>query len=162
MHAICSCRILQYLLLCDTVSYSIQPVMSLAVLVSAYKESCEQVAKQPSMIAQFSPPLIRFVYSFRVQPQSNYIVMNNCGGTIDIGVDALEPAEEKMFHRRLAPAVRRVQRLQRRPGLRLLSRPNEKEVSAYGDIFGQNNDDDDEVILNINFPFFLEINFYIV
>jgi len=46
--AICSCRILQYLLLCDTVSYSIIPVQNQSELVSAYKESCEQVTLCPA------------------------------------------------------------------------------------------------------------------
>lgn len=53
--AICSCRILQYLLLCDTVSYSILPVRSLGELVAAYKESCEQV---PIPTQQFKNLLI--------------------------------------------------------------------------------------------------------
>ena len=90
--AICSCRILQYLLLCDTVSYSIIPVKNLDELVSGYKESCEQVIDSLTVIF-----IIKCFWQFVFISQANHIILINCGGTIDI-VQALEPSEEKIFY----------------------------------------------------------------
>lgn len=53
MDAIASCRILQYLLLCDSISYSIVPVQNQNDLISAYKESCEQVKLHVLLIDSF-------------------------------------------------------------------------------------------------------------
>ena len=90
--AICSCRILQYLLLCDTVSYSIIPVQNLNELVAAYKESCEQVKHFPMKLVVFLSPYVCILFM-----QTNHIILINCGGTVDI-VQTLEPTEEKIFY----------------------------------------------------------------
>jgi len=126
--AICSCRILQYLLLCDTVSYSIIPVQNLNELVAAYKESCEQ---------------------------TNHIILINCGGTVDI-VQTLEPTEEKIFYIADSHRPYDVCNIYNDGQVCLLGKSNEKEeIPSFEDIFGneesdsenedeQNEDEEDE------------------
>ncbi|EFX82665.1 hypothetical protein DAPPUDRAFT_302385 [Daphnia pulex] len=114
--AIASCRILQYLLLCDSISYSIVPVQSQNDLISAYKESCEQ---------------------------SNHIILINCGGTLDI-VETLEPSEEKIFYIADSHRPYDVCNIYNDGQVCILGKVNEKEdIPTYEDIFG-NDDDDDE------------------
>nr|CAG4641805.1 EOG090X08GG [Eurycercus lamellatus] len=116
--AICSCRILQYLLLCDTVSYSIIPVQNQSELISAYKESAEQ---------------------------ANHIILINCGGTVDI-VEILEPTEEKVFFIADSHRPYDVTNIYNDGQVCLLGKSNEKEgIPSYEDIFGTN-DEDEELI----------------
>ncbi|KAI9559146.1 hypothetical protein GHT06_015935 [Daphnia sinensis] len=114
--AIASCRILQYLLLCDSISYSIIPVQNQNDLISAYKESCEQ---------------------------SNHIILINCGGTLDI-VEHLEPTEEKVFFIADSHRPYDVCNIYNDGQVCLLGKSSEKEeIPSYEDIFG-NDDDNDE------------------
>nr|CAG4643303.1 EOG090X08GG [Ilyocryptus agilis] len=114
--AICSCRILQYLLLCDTVSYSIIPVRSLEELVLAYKENCEQ---------------------------ADHVIFVNCGGTVDL-VEALEPAAEKVFFVADSHRPYDVCNIYNDGQVCLLGKSTEKEnIPSYDDIFG-NDDEEDE------------------
>ncbi|XP_046645795.1 cell division control protein 45 homolog [Daphnia pulicaria] len=115
--AIASCRILQYLLLCDSISYSIVPVQSQNDLISAYKESCEQ---------------------------SNHIILINCGGTLDI-VETLEPSEEKIFYIADSHRPYDVCNIYNDGQVCILGKVNEKEdIPTYEDIFGNDDDDDDD------------------
>nr|CAG4646363.1 EOG090X08GG [Macrothrix elegans] len=115
--AICSCRILQYLLLCDSISYSIVPVQNQNELVEAYKESCEQ---------------------------SNHIIFINCGGTVDI-VETLEPSEEKIFFIADSHRPYDVCNIYNDGQVCLLGKSTEKEgIPAYEDIFGNDEDDEDD------------------
>nr|CAH0109028.1 unnamed protein product [Daphnia galeata] len=115
--AIASCRILQYLLLCDSISYSIVPVQSQNDLIAAYKESCEQ---------------------------SNHIILINCGGTLDI-VETLEPSEEKVFYIADSHRPYDVCNIYNDGQICILGKVNEKEdIPTYEDIFGNDDDDDDE------------------
>ncbi|KAK3927335.1 Cell division control protein 45-like protein [Frankliniella fusca] len=66
---ICAARILQYLFRCDTISYTLVPVSGIQDLRQAYEENCEEI---------------------------KYVVLLNCGGTIDI-VELLEPVEDVIF-----------------------------------------------------------------
>jgi len=115
--AICSCRILQYLLLCDTVSYSIIPVQNQSELVSAYKESCEQ---------------------------TDHVILINCGGTIDL-VQTLEPTEEKVFYVADSHRPYDVCNIFNDGQICLLGKSNEKEeIPSFEDIFGNEEDSDSE------------------
>lgn len=67
--AICACRILQDLLKCDNIPYTLVPVGGISELKSAYDENCEEV---------------------------KYVVLVNCGGTVDL-VDILQPEEHVVF-----------------------------------------------------------------
>lgn len=67
--AICSCKILQELFKCDNISYTLVPVGGIADLKTAYEENNEEI---------------------------KYVVLVNCGGTIDI-VDILQPDEDVVF-----------------------------------------------------------------
>lgn len=115
MDAICSCRILQYLLLCDTVSYSIVPIRSRNELVSSYKDSAEQ---------------------------ASHVIFINCGGTIDL-VDLLEPSEEKVFFVADSHRPYDVCNIYNDGQVYLLGKSTEKEgIPPFEDIFGNDEDED--------------------
>lgn len=67
--AICTCKILQGLFKSDNISYTLVPVGGIAELKQAYEENNEEI---------------------------KYVVLVNCGGTIDL-VDILQPEEEVVF-----------------------------------------------------------------
>lgn len=64
--AICACKILLSLFRCDNTLYSIVPVEGVQDLVESYNKHCEQI---------------------------KYVLLINCGGTIDI-IDTLQPEED--------------------------------------------------------------------
>ncbi|XP_013782341.1 cell division control protein 45 homolog, partial [Limulus polyphemus] len=101
--ALCACKILQSLLQCDNVLYTLVPVAGKSDLQEAFREHGDQV---------------------------KYVVMINCGATIDV-VEFLQPKEETVFF----IADRGGGLIYNEEQVKLLMKPGDEEVPAFEDLF---------------------------
>lgn len=115
--AICACKILQYLFQCDNVLYTLIPVYGKQTLSEAF---------------------------LKHKDQAKYVVMVNCGGTVDV-VEALEPADEVVFFIADTHRPVNVYNVYSESQVRLLMNADDCEgIPAYNDIFKDEDTDDEE------------------
>lgn len=115
--ALCACRILQFLLHCDNVLYSLISVNGKQSLLAAYN---------------------------RHKIQTKYVILINCGSTIDI-VEYLKPDEEVVFFICDTSRPVDVYNVYSESQIRLLIKPEDDEaIPAFDDIFREDEEDDNE------------------
>lgn len=89
--AICAAKILQTIFLYDSVAYTLIPVCTISDLTDAYNEHKQDVGYDDifkNLVSQFLKTSSLL--------QLKYVILINCGGTIDI-VETLEPEEHVVF-----------------------------------------------------------------
>ncbi|KDR16293.1 cell division control protein 45 homolog [Zootermopsis nevadensis] len=115
--AICTCKILQYLFRCDSIIYTLVPVQGITDLQNAYEENCEEI---------------------------KYVVLVNCGGTIDI-VDSLQPEEDVVFFVIDSHKPTDVCNIYNNGQIRLLSKAEDDEgIPEFEEIFQDESEEDDQ------------------
>uniref|UniRef100_A0A2H1VKQ4 SFRICE_006297 n=1 Tax=Spodoptera frugiperda TaxID=7108 RepID=A0A2H1VKQ4_SPOFR len=114
--AICTCKILQGLFKSDNISYTLVPVGGIAELKQAYEENNEEI---------------------------KYVVLVNCGGTIDL-VDILQPEEEVVFFVLDAHKPTDVCNVYSDGQVRLVYKDSEENIPNFDDIFRDDEEEEDE------------------
>ncbi|KAE8747250.1 hypothetical protein FOCC_FOCC006042 [Frankliniella occidentalis] len=115
--AICSARILQYLFRCDTISYTLVPISGIQELRLAYEENCEEV---------------------------KYVVLVNCGGTIDI-VELLEPNEDVVFFLIDSHRPTDLCNVFSSSQVRIIGKPEaEENIPEFDDVFREDSEDEED------------------
>ncbi|XP_022831815.1 cell division control protein 45 homolog [Spodoptera litura] len=114
--AICTCKILQGLFKSDNISYTLVPVGGIAELKQAYEENNEEI---------------------------KYVVLVNCGGTIDL-VDILQPEEEVVFFVLDAHKPTDVCNVYSDGQVRLVYKDDEENIPNFDDIFRDDEEEEDE------------------
>ncbi|PZC80648.1 hypothetical protein B5X24_HaOG214215 [Helicoverpa armigera] len=113
--AICTCKILQGLFKSDNVSYTLVPVGGIGELKQAYEENNEEI---------------------------KYVVLVNCGGTIDL-VDILQPEEEVVFFVLDAHKPTDVCNVYSDGQVRLVYKDSEENIPNFDDIFRDEEEDEE-------------------
>ncbi|XP_069698969.1 cell division control protein 45 homolog [Periplaneta americana] len=115
--AICACKILQSLFRCDSIIYTLVPVQGITDLQKTYEDNCEDV---------------------------KYVVLVNCGGTIDI-VDALQPQDDVVFFVVDSHRPTDVCNIYNNGQIRLLSKADDDEgIPEFEEIFQEESDNEEE------------------
>ncbi|KPI98939.1 PREDICTED: cell division control protein 45 homolog [Papilio xuthus] len=114
--AICACKILQGLFKCDNISYTLVPVGGISELKTAYEENNEEI---------------------------KYVVLINCGGTIDL-VDILQPDEEVVFFVLDSHKPTDICNVYSDGQVRLVYKDDEENIPNFDDIFRDEEDDENE------------------
>ncbi|XP_013143374.1 PREDICTED: cell division control protein 45 homolog isoform X2 [Papilio polytes] len=114
--AICACKILQGLFKCDNISYTLVPVGGISELKTAYEENNEEI---------------------------KYVVLINCGGTIDL-VDILQPDEEVVFFVLDSHKPTDICNVYSDGQVRLVYKDDEENIPNFDDIFRDDDDDENE------------------
>ncbi|XP_034945738.1 cell division control protein 45 homolog [Chelonus insularis] len=114
--AICACKILQQLFKNDNVVYTLEPVQGIQDMVKAYADNCEEI---------------------------KYVVMINCGATIDI-VELLEPPEDTIFFIVDSHRPYDLCNIYSEGQIRILGKPEEDdEIPEYNEVFREDSSDDE-------------------
>ncbi|XP_068623674.1 cell division control protein 45 homolog [Battus philenor] len=116
--AICACKILQDLFKCDNISYTLVPVGGISELKSAYEENNEEI---------------------------KYVVLINCGGTIDL-VDILQPDEEVVFFVLDSHKPSDICNVYSDGQVRLVYKDEEENIPNFDDIFRDDEEDENEEV----------------
>lgn len=115
--AICACKILQCLFRYDSIIYTLVPVQGITDLQNAYEENSEEI---------------------------KYVVLVNCGGTIDI-VEALQPKEDVVFFVIDSHKPTDVCNVYNNGQIRLLSKAEDDEgIPDFEEIFQDESEEEDE------------------
>ncbi|XP_035232048.1 cell division control protein 45 homolog [Stegodyphus dumicola] len=115
--AICACKILQYLFHCDNVLYTLIPVYGKTSLRESFA---------------------------RHKDQAKYVILINCGSTIDI-VDVLEPNEEVVFFICDSHRPVNIYNIYSESQIRLLMKSSDCEgVPQYDDVFKDSDSEDED------------------
>lgn len=115
--ALCACKILQYLFQCDNVLYTLIPVCGKASLIQAFS---------------------------RHKDQAKYVVMVNCGATIDI-IECLQPNENVVFFVSDSHRPVNIYNVYSESQIRMLMKPDDCEgIPAYDDVFKDDESEDEE------------------
>ncbi|XP_060806646.1 cell division control protein 45 homolog isoform X2 [Amyelois transitella] len=114
--AICACKILQELFKCDNISYTLVPVGGIAELKTAYEENNEEI---------------------------KYVVMVNCGGTIDL-VDILQPEEDVVFFVLDSHKPTDICNVYSDGQVRLVYKDSEENIPNFDDIFRDDEEEEDQ------------------
>ncbi|KAH0564651.1 cell division control protein 45 homolog [Cotesia glomerata] len=115
--AICACKILQQLFKNDNIVYTLAPVQGLKDLIKAYEDNAEEI---------------------------KYVIMINCGSTIDI-VEILEPPEDIIFFVIDSHRPYDLCNVYSEGQIRILGKPSDdEEIPEYDEIFREDSSDEED------------------
>ncbi|XP_077296461.1 cell division cycle protein 45 [Arctopsyche grandis] len=115
LDAICACKILQSLFKCDNIPYTLVPVKGVLDLKTAFDENSEEI---------------------------KYVVLVNCGGTIDI-IDLLQPDDSVIFFIIDSHKPTDVCNIYSDGQVRVLWGDSDENVPNFDDIFKDDDDNSD-------------------
>ncbi|KAL4705847.1 hypothetical protein ACJJTC_019282, partial [Scirpophaga incertulas] len=114
--AICTCKILQGMFKCDNISYTLVPVGGVSDLKKAYEENNEEI---------------------------KYVVLVNCGGTIDL-VDILQPESEIVFFVLDSHKPTDICNVYSDCQVRIIHKDDDENIPNFDDIFRDDDDEEEE------------------
>ncbi|XP_046839904.1 cell division control protein 45 homolog [Xenia sp. Carnegie-2017] len=115
--ALCACKILQWLLKCDNVEYTLLSIRGKDDLVKAYQHHSEQV---------------------------KHVVLINCGGSLNI-IELLQPLDDVMFYIADSHRPLDLDNIYNQDQIKILMKEGEiLEVPEFDDIYAASDDEEDE------------------